>query len=85
MKDLRTQSIALIVKTIPKASQDDEPWNIMVRHNLSRGHPCGAKFWGDLDALYLLALEGKIVIGGSNVFKSLWKSWLNVRPLLGTI
>jgi hypothetical protein len=44
LKDLRIQGISLAVKWLAKATEGEEPWKVLIRHNLSRGHPCGEKF-----------------------------------------
>ena len=85
MKDLRVQGIALAVKWLAKPTEGEEPWKILIRHNLSRGYPSGAKFWSDWNILDFLALDCKARTVGSTIFKTIWKSWGHVRPLLGII
>ena len=85
LKDLRKQGVALAVKWIAKATLGEEPWKILVRNNLTNGHPCGAKFQNNWDALDFLALDYKSTIEGYVVFKAIWKRWGIIIPLLGTI
>ena len=41
LKDQRLQGISLVVKWIAKASVGEEPWKILIRHNLRKRHFCG--------------------------------------------
>ena len=38
LKDLRLQDIALAVKWLAKALVGEEPWKILIRHNLRKRH-----------------------------------------------
>jgi hypothetical protein len=68
-----------------KAIEGNEPWKILVKNNIYIGSPTWAKYCRGQDIHDILALEVKFSVKGSNVFKSLWKGWNTIKPLLGPI
>ncbi|XP_059064479.1 uncharacterized protein LOC131856642 [Cryptomeria japonica] len=75
LKDLRIQGIALSSKWIFHSLEGNNPWKVLVRHNIERGFPRKAKFWKNLPLGDLLLGDFPVTIQGSAVFKSIWKAW----------
>lgn len=74
LKDLRIQGIALAAKWIFHSLEGQEPWKVLIRHNIERVVPKNAKSWKGLPLTDLVAGGFPVSIQGSCVFKSIWKS-----------
>lgn len=82
LKDLKLQGIALASKWILKAMDGDEPWKILLRNNITSSVPKKARKWKNLPMLDLLLGQIEVSPTSSEVFKSLWKAWEQVKHLV---
>ena len=82
MKDLRIQGVALAAKWICREIQGNEPWKILIRHNICNIVPIHVKRWNNLGFNDILTLNIDFKVGGSVTFRSIWKCWKFVRTFI---
>ncbi|XP_059076993.1 uncharacterized protein LOC131876187 [Cryptomeria japonica] len=82
LKDLRIQGIALAAKWIFHSLKGQEPWKVLIRHNIERAVPKNAKSWKGLPLIDLVGGGFPVSVQGTCVFKSIWKAWEHVRRFL---
>lgn len=69
----------MATKWIFKSLQGDEPWKVLVRHNLARSTPKKGMTWKGLPLCDIVAGCFDVRLTGSLVFKSIWKALEIVR------
>ncbi|XP_057873664.2 uncharacterized protein LOC131079670 [Cryptomeria japonica] len=82
LKDLKTQGIALSAKWIFHYMDGNDPWKVLVRHNIVRGFPKKARSWRNLPFCDLIVGNFLVNVQGSAIFRSIWRAWDHVRNFI---
>lgn len=79
LRDMKNYGISLANKWIIKTSKGKEPWKVLIRNNIQNAFPKQARNWKFVPMYVVLFGSFPGTLAGSNVFKSIWKAWENIR------
>lgn len=71
LKDLRWQGVSLVAKWIFRALQGEEPWKILIGHNISKFVPKKSPNWKGLGLCDLIVRDFKVRPYGPPIFREI--------------
>lgn len=82
MRDINKQGTSLATKWVLKSLEGGEPWKILVYINIIRATIKKGKLWDNVPLMDIVFGDFEVKVTGSKVFQSIWKAWVQVRPLI---